>query len=90
MLSKHPQRLGRTIGNEIVDTRQIWMLWDDIIRRKAHTIIRLFGFYSQYPTIFDERQAKLIEIVETLKVSKERVGHIVFGYAKVGVARTHN
>ena len=30
--------------------------------------------------IFDNRKMKLIEIAETLKISKERVGHIVHEY----------
>ena len=30
--------------------------------------------------IFDNRKVKLIEIAETLKISKERVGHIVDEY----------
>ena len=33
--------------------------------------------------IFDNRKVKLIEIAETLKISKERVGHILDGYLDI-------
>ncbi|GFW36177.1 mariner transposase [Trichonephila clavipes] len=47
--------------------------------------------------IFNNREVKLIEIAETLKISKERVGHIVNEYldmrklcSKWVAARAHN
>jgi hypothetical protein len=37
-----------------------------------------------------DRKVKLIEITETLKISKERLGHIVYEYLDMGAWRAHN